>query len=59
LGGAHGLYAGIGVATSLLTGLFAISALRRVARKRNFVLFAVWAFAMAGINLYLYLALGI
>ena len=49
----------IGVATSLLTGLFAISALRRVARKRNFVLFAVWAFAMAGINLYLYLALGI
>jgi len=58
-GGVHGLYAGIGIATSFLTGLLAISFLRKVAKKRNFALFAVWAFVVAGVNLYLYLALGI
>lgn len=52
LSGTHGLEGiAVGIAVSLVTGLLAISVLRRLAARRNLLPFAVWVFAAAAINI--------
>lgn len=60
LAGSHGA-AGIavGVAISLVTGLLAISVLRKLAARKNFKPFAAWVFIAAIVNIGLYIFAGI
>jgi undecaprenyl-diphosphatase len=57
--GVYGLNAGIGIAASLITGLFAIALLKKLAVRRKLAPFAIWVFIAAAANIVLNLTTGI